>query len=86
MQSLKYFHDSPYMIAESRDTEAPRYGMTADGYTRRSGAPTTRMIRLAHERRWRRVMVRQFSNAGTLFVKIFGEEFILTGAEFPSGT
>lgn len=65
-------------IAEVRETrDVPRYGTTVDGYSKRSGAPTSRMIRLAGEKRFRRVMVWQFSNAGTAFVRIKGECFIV---------
>jgi aminoglycoside phosphotransferase (APT) family kinase protein len=49
------------------------YGMCADGYTKRSGAPTSLMVQLKGETIWRRLMVWQFSNAGTLFVRIKGE-------------
>jgi hypothetical protein len=64
---------TPYLttpIAEQRLTPTvPRYGLTVDGYTTRAGAPTAHMIRLEGERRWRRVMVWQFSNAGTCFIR-----------------
>lgn len=66
-------------IAETKRTETPRYGYTADGYTSRKGAPTSRMIRLAGEKRWRRVMVWQFSNAGTAFVRINGKPLVIAG-------
>lgn len=56
-------------------------GMTRDGYTRRSGAPSSRMIKLEGEKRWRRVMVWQFSNAGTAFVRIKGEPHIVTDGD-----
>jgi len=55
----------------------PNAGMTADGYTKKSGAPTSIKIRLKDEKIWRRVMCWQFSNAGTAFVRIKGTEFIL---------
>lgn len=58
-------------IVESRlDDMDPRRYLARDGYTRRSGAPTRLMVRLAGETRWRRVWVRRFSNAGTTFVRI----------------
>ena len=46
--------------------------MTCLGYTKRSGAPTSTMIRLDGEKRWRRVMCWCFSNAGTCFVRVKG--------------
>ena len=55
----------------------PYAGMTRAGYTCRRGAPTSVMIRLAGERRWRRLMVWQFSNAGTCFVRIKGKALIV---------
>ena len=79
--------DTAYLdrtIAEIRHTDTPRYGMTADGYTRRSGAPTSIMLRLEGERRWRRLMVWQFSNAGTAFIRIGGNEFIVRDCDLPA--
>lgn len=70
-------------IVESKQTDAPRYGMTVDGYTKRSGAPTSYMIRLEGETRWRRLMLWQFSNAGTCFVRIKGKEYIVPGHDIP---
>jgi hypothetical protein len=64
-------------IEEVKTTETPRWGMTASGYTKQSGAPTSKMIRLAGEKRWRRLMCWQFSNAGTCFVKVNGENLIV---------
>ena len=70
-------------IVASRRTAQPRYGMGADGYTLRSGAPTSVMIRLEGESRWRRVMVWQFSNAGTIFVRIKGECLVVNEYDIP---
>jgi len=75
--------DTP--LAATRYTVRPRYGSTVDGYTVRSGAPTSLMIQLEGEKRWRRLMIWQFSNAGTLFVRIGGTphivpDFMLHGA------
>ena len=74
MADVKYLTDT---IAEVRETERPCWGMTREGYTQRSGAPTGWMIRLAGESRWRRVMAWQFSNAGTLFVRVRGEALVI---------
>ena len=38
-------------IVAAKRTETPRWGMTADGYTKRSGAPTSIMVRLESETR-----------------------------------
>jgi hypothetical protein len=70
-------------IAEARETETPRYGMTADGYTKRSGAPTRFMVRLDGEKRWRRLMVWQFSNVGTAFVRIGKTPFVVRDTDLP---
>lgn len=65
-------------IAEAKRVDIdPRRYMTAGGYTKQAGAPTSVMIRLEGEKRWRRVMVWQFSNAGTAFVRIKGDAFIV---------
>lgn len=65
-------------IAAKRENpiDSRRY-MTRGGYTKRSGAPIGIMIRLVGEARWRRVMVWQFSNAGTCFVRIKGVPHIV---------
>jgi hypothetical protein len=64
-------------IVESKQTEAPRYGMTVDGYTKRSGAPTSWLVRLEGEKRFRRVMAWCFSNCGTLFIRVGGAPLII---------
>lgn len=68
-------------IIGCRRTSTPRYGMAADGYTTRSGAPTSYMIRLAGESRWRRLMIWQFSNIGTLFVRVKGKPKIVNDSD-----
>ena len=70
-------------IEEAKRTEQPLWGRAQDGYTLRSGAPTSLKIRLEGEKRWRRLMVWQFSNAGTLFVKIKGRPFIVRDHDVP---
>jgi len=66
-------------IAEAKRTPVSRTrGMTRMGYTTRAGAPTQWMIRLKGEKVWRRVMVWQFSNAGTAFVRIDGKPYVIT--------
>jgi hypothetical protein len=69
-------------IVESKQTETPRCGMAADGYTKRSGAPTSWLVRLDGEKRFRRLMCWQFSNAGTCFLRVAGECLIVTN--FPN--
>lgn len=70
-------------IAEHKTTDQPRWGMCADGYTQRSGAPTSHMIRLDGETRWRRLMVWCFSNCGTLFVRIKGVCLVVHEYDIP---
>ena len=70
-------------IVEMRTTDVPRYGIAADGYTLRSGAPTSRLIRLEGEKIWRRLMCWQFSNCGTLFVRVLGESLVVRDSELP---
>jgi len=71
-------------IVDAKCGPAPRYGMTRDGYTKRSGAPTGTMVKLEGEKRWRRVMVWQFSNAGTAFVRVKGKPYIVRDTDIPS--
>jgi len=72
-------------IVEVRIDPPPRgSGMTVDGYTKRSGAPTSRMIRLQGEKRWRRLMVWHFSNLGTLFVNINGKPHVVREEDLPA--
>lgn len=72
-------------IVEVRIDPPPRgSGMTRDGYTKRSGAPTERMIRLQGEKRWRRLMIWQFSNMGTLFVNIDGKPHVVHQEDIPA--
>jgi hypothetical protein len=74
-------------IAEVRNDPPPRgSGMTREGYTKRSGAPTARMIRLQGEKIWRRLMVWQFSNLGTMFVNIGGKPHVVREEMIPSET
>jgi len=71
-------------IAQRKYQPAPLYsGMTVDGYTKRSGAPSAWMIRIRGEKRWRRLMIWQFSNAGTCFVRILGECLIVREYDLP---
>ena len=71
-------------IVEVRQDPPPRgSGMTREGYTKRSGAPTSRMIRLQGEKRWRRLMVWQFSNLGTLFVRLDGKPHVVREEMLP---
>lgn len=70
-------------IAEAKRTATPRYGIAADGYTVTSGAPTSVMVRLTGETRWRRIMVWQFSNAGTAFIRIAGVPTIVYDSDIP---
>lgn len=70
-------------IAEARRTPTPSYGMTVEGYTKRSGAPTSWMIRIKGERRWRRLMIWQSSNAGTTFLRINGEDYVVHDFQLP---
>jgi hypothetical protein len=71
-------------IEEVRHDPPPQgSGMTREGYTKRSGAPTSRMIRLQNEKRWRRLMVWQFSNLGTMFVRINGTPHVVREEMIP---
>ena len=73
---VQYLDQGRITRAKQTDT-TPRYGMCADGYTKRSGAPSSYMIQIDGESRWRRVMVWCFSNAGTLFVRVNGQPLVI---------
>jgi hypothetical protein len=64
-------------------TRRPSYGMTRSGYTSQAGAPSSKLIRLEGERIWRRLMIWQFSNAGTAFVRIKGKPFVVPDHTIP---
>lgn len=70
-------------IVSKRQTDTPRYGISADGYTLRSGAPTSYLIRLENERRWRRLMIWQFSNNGTLFIRMNKIPYVVRECDLP---
>ena len=78
--SAKYLQKA---IVACRYTDPPRYGMTRMGYTARSGAPTSLMVRLDGEKRFRRLMVWQFSNQGTTFVRVKKEALIVRETDIP---
>lgn len=70
-------------ITQARRGSQPSYGLTADGYTKRSGAPTSIQVQLEGEKRWRRVFCWQFSNAATLFVKVKGLPLVVSPFDIP---
>ena len=55
--------------------------LTAEGYTPLSGSPSDWMIRLEGENRWRRVYCWQFSNCGTLFIRVNGQPIVVRDHE-----
>lgn len=71
--SVKYAE----VVEVIRAARTPEYGMTRLGYTKRSGAPTSVLVRLKGEKKFRRAMVWQFSNMGTTFVKIKGQSHVI---------
>lgn len=75
---MPYLEDSFKITSVKVDHNyPPGQGIGPDGYTKRSGAPTSYMVRLDGSKRWRRVMIWQFSNAGTCFVRVDGVEYIV---------
>ena len=71
-------------VVEMKNTPTPQYGMTAEGYSCQSGAPTSWLIRLEGEKIWRRLMVWQYSNIGTLFVRVKGIPLVVREYDLPS--
>ncbi len=51
--------------------------LTVDGYTKRSGAPTSLMVKIEGSNRWYRVMQVCFSNSGTNFIKTKENPFLI---------
>lgn len=76
-----YLSESKHVIEEAKRTETPRYGLTVLGYSINSGAPTSILVRLKGEKRWRRVMIWQFSNAGTCFIRIKNRPYIVSNSD-----
>lgn len=81
---VDYLTDSGRSIAEVRSNREARPRLTVDGYTVRAGSPTPWVVRLEGETTWRRLMVWQFSNAGTLFLRIGGKPLVVRDFEVPS--
>jgi hypothetical protein len=52
---------------------------TASGYGKK--IPTSRMIRFAGEKGWRRVYVMQFSNSGTAYVIVKGQILVVRDSD-----
>ncbi len=77
---MHLYLDTP-IVAQASSLVTPRYGMTRAGYTKASGAPTSRLVQVQGEKRFRRVMVWQFSNAGTCFVRIKDEPHIIPDSD-----
>jgi len=51
--------------------------LTRDGYTKRSGAPTSLMVKIEGSNRWYRVYQVCFSNSGTDFIKTKENPFLI---------
>ena len=51
--------------------------LTVDGYTKRSGAPTSLMVKIEGSNRWYRVYQVCFSNSGTDFIKTKENPFLI---------
>jgi len=51
--------------------------LTVDGYTKRSGAPTNKMVKIEGSNRWYRVYQFCVSNTGTLFIKTKDNPFLI---------
>jgi len=57
--------------------------MTVDGFTKHNGCPIDTMIMLKGENIWRRVWCRQFSNVGTLHIKVGKEKYVVGEYDIP---
>jgi hypothetical protein len=71
-----------YLVEPFEPKEAPLWfhlrglSETASGYGGR--LRSTRMIRIQGEKVWRRVYVMQYSNAGTAYINVKGEKWIVS--------
>lgn len=70
-------------MVEAKYTKTPRYGITRDGYSIKSGAPTDILVRLEGEKRWRRVMCWQWSYTSICFIKSKGKNLVISNFEIP---
>ena len=61
------------LVTDFRVTETPNYGRNADGYG--SKIPTRYMVKYAG--RWRRVYVMVYSNSGSAYVVVGGQDLFL---------
>jgi len=71
----EYLAPDAIVSAWRDDSAHPR--LDAYGYTVKAGSPTPYMVRLSCDNRPRRVMVLQFSNAGSAFVTVKGRRLFL---------
>lgn len=69
--SVKYLSDHAPPVVATRTTTPPRHGQTVSGYGRQ--IPTSKLIQLENSRRWYRVYVMQYSNAGSAYIIRKGE-------------
>ncbi len=66
-------YTNPEMVTDSKVTEEPLYGRTADGYG--SKLPTRYMVR--YGARWHRVYAALYGNAGTVYIVHGGKDLVL---------
>ncbi len=64
-------------IVERREHGNPKPRVDSMGYTVRAGSPSRAQVKLEGEKIWRRVYWWQFSNAGTAFIRVKGENLIV---------
>ena len=67
-------YDLQFSGANVKRTEIPRSGMTATGYGRRLA--TSLMV--WHQDAWRRVYAICYSNAATIYIRVKGQELVLS--------
>lgn len=79
-----YLRDTDLKIAEVKRTETPRSGHTKSGYGPR--VPTSRMIRLENDHKWRRIYCVIYSNAGTAFFVHDKRRVVVSDCDLPEET
>src|SRR4051812_48125869 len=76
MAAVNYLSDS-FKVAETTRDDCKPYGQAPSGYGRKIATP--HKIKLAGEKRWRRVYAVCFSNAASHYVLINGSAYYIRG-------
>ena len=70
---MKIDYTDPSLVKGIRISPAPRSGQTATGY----GGQIPTEYELLYKLHWRRVYAMVYSNSGSLYVRVKGEDFFI---------